>query len=98
MEKDQAKACYKKVIEKEPWYITPYWSLVSISIEEKDYKEVTSLLMTLEFDRYVELTDLKGEEFYADFVKSEEYSRWSGLRKEKREMLDKEYQKRWSKG
>ena len=60
----------------EPTLVNGWWTLISLALEEKNYKETAELLVGVETQAGVELGDLKDVPTYADFVKSREYKAW----------------------
>jgi tetratricopeptide (TPR) repeat protein len=76
----RAKQCLHKAIDGEPTLKSAYWSLVDISLEEKDHAETARLLNELS-DRFnVLFKDLTKQESYKDFVKSPQYREWLNAR------------------
>ncbi|MDH4227348.1 MAG: hypothetical protein OEV59_06305 [Deltaproteobacteria bacterium] len=71
-----AKASATKAIAADPYMLDAYWALVSISLQEKNYKETATLLTKLEKDFKMEFEDLTKIEAYSGFVKSAEYKKW----------------------
>jgi tetratricopeptide (TPR) repeat protein len=60
----------------EPTLVGPWWSLVTLALEEKNHEETARLLTVLEKERGVEMGDLQGVDVYAEFVKSDAYKKW----------------------
>ena len=77
---DRAKAAAKKAIEREKGLADGYWTLVTISLQEKSYADTARWLNAVETDLGIEIGDLKDVELYAGFVKSPEYAEWMKAR------------------
>ena len=78
---DKAKALATKAIERDKSLEDAYWTLVTISIQEKAYADTVKWLNAIEKDLGIELADLEEVELYADFVKSPEHAAWQKGRK-----------------
>jgi len=72
----RAKESARKAIADEPGLKPAYWSLVTISLEEKDFKETARLLTAIEKQLQIKLNDLQNSEIYAGFVETPEYAEW----------------------
>ena len=72
---EEAKTRLKSAIEREKDLEDPYWSLISISIDEKNFAKTAHWLDRIEA-LGVELGDLTEVPYYAEFVKSPEYKTW----------------------
>ena len=75
-----AKESAQKAIADEPGLVEGYWSLVSVSLTEKNYQETARLLRHIEKKLGIELNDLKNASEYAGFVQSPEYREWTKSR------------------
>ncbi len=73
---EEAKAHARRAIEGEPTLGGPYWTLVTVSLDQKDYPETARLLTLVQEKLGVGLQDLHGVEAYAGFVESEAYREW----------------------
>ena len=82
-DKKKAKEWGLKAIQTEPALAEPYWSLVTISLEDSEFKETGRLLSLLEKDAHMKIGDLKNVPAYAEFVKSPEYTAWMQSRNKK---------------
>lgn len=73
---DAAKQAARRAIEREPNLIDAYWSLVAISLKEREFAETLELLNILgeKFDIVIE--DLDTIPDYAGFVESPHYQQW----------------------
>ncbi len=71
-----AKESARRAVADEPGLKLAYWSLVTIALEEKDYRETARLLATIENKLQIKLNDLQNNETYAGFVASPEYAAW----------------------
>lgn len=71
-----AKESAQKAVAAEPGLVEGYWSLVSVALVEKNYRETARLLLHVEKNLGIELNDLKNASEYAGFVRSPEYREW----------------------
>lgn len=81
MELKKYKKSYKvaeKCIQVESDFEDCYWSMVTGSVIEKDFASTVKHLKSLEsvFGYQFDRSSFEGEEFYNEFVKSDEYSHW----------------------
>ena len=65
----------------EPTLVGPWWSLVTLAVEEKNHEETARLLTVLEKERGVAMGDLQGVDVYAEFVKTDAYRKWMKSRR-----------------
>jgi tetratricopeptide (TPR) repeat protein len=75
-----ARLAARRAIEREPGLIDPYWTLVSISLDESDFVETARLLSKIERELGVTLGDLSTIPAYSEFVQSEAYGAWVATR------------------
>lgn len=75
-----ARAAAGRAIEREPGMEDPYWTLVSISLDEADFVETARLLGEIEGKLGVAIGDLSTIPEYARFVESEAYGTWIATR------------------
>jgi tetratricopeptide (TPR) repeat protein len=73
---DGAKRYARKAIEREPDLEDPYWTLVTISLNERDYAETARLLSAMEDNLGFVIGDLLDVTEYSGFRQSESYRRW----------------------
>jgi tetratricopeptide (TPR) repeat protein len=72
----EARECAVRAAKAEQDLVSAYWTQVTIALEQKDFDEVTKLLVFIEKDLHVELSDLTTAPEYAEFVKSPQYQKW----------------------
>ncbi|MGH9887907.1 MAG: hypothetical protein ACREBE_20410, partial [bacterium] len=77
----KSRAALAAAIATEPTLLGPWWTLVTMAVEEKNHDETARLLTVLEKERGVEMGDLLGVEIYAEFAKSEAYKKWMRSRR-----------------
>jgi tetratricopeptide (TPR) repeat protein len=77
---DEARAAARRAIEREPGLEDPYWTLVSISLDEGNYAETARLLSEIEGELGVVIGDLSTIPEYSKFVQSEAYGTWIATR------------------
>jgi len=65
-----------RAISVEPKLVDPYWTLLTIALEQKDWAEARKLLLLVETKVGVAMSDLQGVPEYEGFVKSPEYKKW----------------------
>lgn len=80
---EAAKQAANAAVEAEPDLIQAYWTLVTISLETKDFEEVTRLLDRIAANFEIEFYDLTQVPEYAEYVKSPEYEKWLESRAQK---------------
>ncbi len=73
---DKAKEAAREAIKQDPKMAEPHWTLVTIALDEKDWKETARVLAHIETKLGLELGDLKDVAEYAEFVKTAEYREW----------------------
>jgi tetratricopeptide (TPR) repeat protein len=73
---DEAKLAARRAIEAEPALADPYWALLTISLQQKEFAETARLLTEIETALEVEFEDLSGFPDYREFVASEAYTSW----------------------
>lgn len=77
----KAKELCRTALAADPTLEDVYWTLVGYAAEEKDFKELSRLLTTLESQLKVRIGDISNTPLYADYVRSKEYVAWNGSRK-----------------
>jgi tetratricopeptide (TPR) repeat protein len=75
-----AKRRFRAAIAAEPGLQAPYWTLVDLSMAEKDFRTTAELLTAVEEDAGVELADLEEVEGFEEFTRSREYRAWKKRR------------------
>lgn len=73
---DKAKVSALRAKDREKGLADAYWTLVTISLEEKAYGDTLKWLRAVEKDLGLEISDLTKIEIYAGFVKSPEHEEW----------------------
>jgi tetratricopeptide (TPR) repeat protein len=76
-----ARTWATKAVAEEPTLLDAHWTLVTVSLQQKDHAETARLLTRLESDLKVPITDLTRVPEYAAFTKSAEYRKWMGSRR-----------------
>lgn len=71
-----AKVRLNRAIATEPDLVDPYWTLITISLEQRAYDETARLLERVEANAKVELQDVGSVAEYAGFAKSKAYAQW----------------------
>jgi tetratricopeptide (TPR) repeat protein len=71
-----ARRLLREAIQAEPTLQAPYWSLVEISLDEKDFDETNRLLEQLEQKFQIEFFNFTEIPAYAEYVKSPQYQQW----------------------
>jgi len=71
-----ARKYAQKAIEAEDSLFLPYIVLLQIGLEEKDFDEVSRVMMLMEEKSLMEFPDLTTVPAYAEFVKSPQYQAW----------------------
>ena len=74
---------YDKAIALEPTLHEPYWGLVTLSLQEKDFDRTVELLNRIQRELHVRIADLEKLPAYAEFVKSDAYRHWKAARSAK---------------
>jgi tetratricopeptide (TPR) repeat protein len=72
----EARDAARRAIEREPGLEDPYWTLVTISLDQGDFAETAKLLSEIEGELGIVVGDLSEIPEYAQFVKSEAYTTW----------------------
>ncbi len=75
-ELETARELATKVIDADEALVGAYWTLVSVSLREKDFDETNRLLNAIDEKFQVEFFDLKQLPDYAEYVKSPQYQQW----------------------
>lgn len=83
-----AVAWDRKAIELEPDLLAPYWALLTVLLQQKDFAAIKDVLITIEKRELVELDNIEKNEGYAEFVKSPEYQKWLKERPKKEELME----------
>lgn len=73
-----AKAFAREATKEEPELVDAYWTLVSVSLAEPNFKDTAELLTKLRDELKIEIEDLRGNPSYAEFVKSPEFKSFAG--------------------
>lgn len=71
-----AKVRLNRAIATEPDLVDPYWTLITISLEQRAWADTARLLERVELDARVELQDVGQVTEYAEFAKSKAYQTW----------------------
>ena len=74
---------YNKAIAAEPTLHEPYWGLVNLSLQNKDFDRTAELLNRIQRELHVRMADLEKLPAYAEFVKSDAYRKWKAARSAK---------------
>lgn len=77
----KAKEWANKAIAVEKDLASPFWTLVTTSLQEKAWGETAKMLARIEKELGLEMGDLTKIEIYAGFVKSPEHKAWLESRK-----------------
>jgi len=80
----KARECARRALKKDPRIDDALWSLVTLSLHEKDWKETVALLGRLEKE-FGATIEVESVPLYEEFTKSPEYARWKGSKKTKEE-------------
>jgi hypothetical protein len=78
--KSEARKAARRAIEHEPGLEDPYWTLVTISLDEKDFVETARLLGEIENRHGIVIGDLSLIPEYSEFLESAAYDSWVGTR------------------
>jgi tetratricopeptide (TPR) repeat protein len=76
----EARVAALRSVEREPTLIQPYWTLLTLALEAKDFAEIARLLTLVEARFPLRFDALEQVEEYAEFVKSPEYAKWLAAR------------------
>jgi hypothetical protein len=71
-----AKVRLNRAIAAEPDLADPYWTLITISLEQRQWNETARLLDLVEQNARVELQDVGNVAEYAEFAKTKAYQTW----------------------
>lgn len=74
---------YNKAIAADPTLHQPYWGLVNISLQSKDFDRTAELLDRIQRELHAGIADLEKLPAYAEFVKSDAYRKWKAARSAK---------------
>lgn len=74
---------FDKAIAAEPTLHEPYWGLVNLSLQNKDFDRTAELLDRIQRELHVGIADLEKLPTYAEFVKSDAYRKWKAARSAK---------------
>ena len=77
----KARKLARRAIRREPALEEPYWTLVAISLDQRDFRETASVLAEIEDELHQEIADLTEIPEYSAFVESEAYRRWMDERR-----------------
>jgi len=78
--RSEARAAARRAVEREPGLEDPYWTLVTISLDEKDFGETARLLDEIETELGLVVGDLKLIPEYSEFLESDAYDAWAASR------------------
>lgn len=78
---DKARAAGKRAVDGEKTLDVAYWTMVTISLRTKNYKETVEWLNSIEKNLGITFQDLSTIDTYAEFAKSPEYAAWMKGRK-----------------
>lgn len=78
--RSEARAAARRAVEREPGLEDPYWTLVTISLEEKDFGETAKLLDEIETSLGLVIGDLTQIPGYSEFLQSDAYKAWAASR------------------
>lgn len=73
----EAKKAARRAIRAEPTLEDPYWTLVTISLDQGEFAETARLLTEIETELGLVLEDLEGLPEYRGFVESDVYAEWT---------------------
>ena len=79
----EAEREFNKAIAAEPTLHEPYWGLVKISLQNKDFDRTAELLDRIQRELHVRIADLEKLPDYTEFVKSDAYRKWKAARSAK---------------
>ena len=81
---DQAKAreCARRALKNDPGLQDALWTLVTVSLREKDWKETARLLGRIEKD-FGAVIEVESVPLYEEFTKTPEYAEWKRSKKTK---------------
>ena len=71
----------EKATQREPGLTVAWWRLVAFTLEQNDYKALSATLSAMEEKQHQPVDDLLKDPAFADFLKSNEYRRWTTSRK-----------------
>jgi tetratricopeptide (TPR) repeat protein len=72
----QAKTRLTRAVKADSDLVDAWWSLVLVSLRERDFAETTRLLDRIAEEFGIDVNELPQNEEYAEFVKSAEYKKW----------------------
>jgi tetratricopeptide (TPR) repeat protein len=78
--KSEARAAARRAVEREPGLEDPYWTLVTISLDDKDFGETAKLLDEIETALGLAIGDLSQIPEYSEFLESDAYDAWAASR------------------
>ena len=73
---DAARKAYELAVQKDKRLADPYWTLIEMALESKNWKEVTRLLLAVENDAGVEMSDLQDADGYKEYIATDDYQSW----------------------
>ncbi|MEJ7639603.1 MAG: hypothetical protein WKF75_16915, partial [Singulisphaera sp.] len=73
---DAARQAARRALEREPTLIDAYWSLVAISLKEREFAETLELLNAIGEKFDIVFEDLGTMPEYAEFVETPQYQQW----------------------
>jgi tetratricopeptide (TPR) repeat protein len=71
-----AKKMFQDSIDAEPTLHRPYWGLVTLSLKTRDFDQTAAMLEEIHRKLHVRIANLTVIPLYAEFVKSDAYSKW----------------------
>jgi len=78
--RSEARAAARRAVEREPGLEDPYWTLVTISLDERDFGETAKLLDEIETSLGLVVGDLTRIPEYSEFLESDAYDAWAASR------------------
>ena len=83
--KQAGKEFYNQLIKDMPNNVAPHTSLIELAMADKDFKEVTRLLISAEEKTNIRFeTDFNGADAFKDYVASPENEKWKAYKREKK--------------
>jgi hypothetical protein len=78
---EEARGSAERATARDPVLAQAWLMRVAICLQLKDHKAVAEALTVLEQDLKIPLGSLESEQVFAEFLKSDDYRRWQGVRK-----------------
>ena len=73
----KSAALAQKAMDQDPKLLDAYWALLTVSLEEKEFRETANWLTTIRDKFDIEFDDIENIPDYAEFLESPEYAEWS---------------------